>query len=173
MTETYRQYANKIPKEIRLAVEGMQGQNELRFAIIVALLEEEELSFTDLKETLNIHQQRLSTALDSLQTGGIVKKEADGVVGGQQTGEYQTTEFGRQILDGFYSAMKPKREGAKEKPQFTTAPNVFGEEVYFGGWNVTEVNQRETVEGDPGPISTRSQGYSGTYGGQKPVMGEP
>ncbi|WP_390210916.1 winged helix-turn-helix transcriptional regulator [Halobaculum lipolyticum] len=161
-------YARKVPKEIRLAVEGLHGQNDLRFAVIIALLEGDNMKFTDLKETLEVHQQTLSNALDGLQTAGIIKKEADGMVGGQQTGQYVTTEYGKQILDGFYAAMKPKRENVSRDFELTPARNVYGDNVLVGGWNVTGVSEREVVSSQSKSTNVESFGRSGTYGSGNP-----
>jgi DNA-binding HxlR family transcriptional regulator len=161
--ERYKQYANRFPKEIRLAVSGLQGQNELRFAIVAALLENENgESFSNIKDELDVHQQRLSTALDDLQTAGIIKKQADGEVGGRSTGKYCTTEFAHRILDGFYAAMEPKRSDYSPQQNFFHAKNVTGESVLFGGWNVERVQERTPVESTE--IKTTEMNDHSVYG---------
>ena len=108
MTEKYLQYASQVPKEIRLAVNSLSGQNDLRYAVVMALVEEDELRFTELKNRLDVHQQRLSTAIEDMQTAGFVEKKPGETIGSQSSGAYTITKFGKQILDGLYHASRPK-----------------------------------------------------------------
>ncbi|WP_332898758.1 hypothetical protein [Haladaptatus sp. CMSO5] len=127
--EPYEEYANKIPKEARLAAEGLVGQNDLRWGVVAALLEHGDLPFSGLKDQLDIHQQSLSDALEALQIGGLVKKEAREETGGRYSGYYSITQFGLNILDGFYKATRPKYQAEDKEPTFAYAPNIDGAQV--------------------------------------------
>jgi DNA-binding HxlR family transcriptional regulator len=140
--EPYQEYAQKIPIEARLAAEGLSGQNEIRWAVVAALIEHGEEPFSGLKEILDIHQQKLSDALDGLQTGGVVKKEAERRTGDKYDGHYKITKFGKKILDGFYEATQPKFK-EREEARFTTAPNIKGARVER--LNVGGVSEKSTV----------------------------
>jgi len=107
MTDSHLKYASKIPKEIRLAINGMSGQNELRYGILMLLVEEDELKFNEIKSELDSHPQTLSNALDDLQTGGLLEKQSGEKIGVQSTGKYTITSFGDRILEGLYHASQP------------------------------------------------------------------
>ncbi|WP_141212166.1 MarR family winged helix-turn-helix transcriptional regulator [Halorubrum ezzemoulense] len=158
MTEKYLQYASQVPKEIRLAVNSLSGQNDLRYAVVMALVEEDELRFTELKDRLDVHQQRLSTAIEDMQTAGFVEKKPGETIGSQSSGAYTITEFGKQILDGLYHASRPKvdkiapREG---EPNFQESLNVKGAEFDFP--SVQEVTETQRLSTS---ISDATEGLS-------------
>lgn len=141
--ERHERYTQKIPIEARLAAEGLSGQNDIRWAVVAALMEQTEEPFSGLKERLDLHQQRLSDALDALQTGGIVKKEARERTGDQYEGYYKLTKFGKKILDGFYDATEPKYKAPEKGVEFTAAPNIRGAKV--AQLNVRDVSERKPV----------------------------
>lgn len=107
MSDQHLEYASKIPKEVRLAIDGLSGQNEMRYAVMMLLVEEGGLKFSQMKRQLDLHPQQLANALDSLERGGLVKKEPGERIGDQSTGQYEITTFGDRILDGLYEASKP------------------------------------------------------------------
>ncbi|AKH98217.1 MarR family transcriptional regulator [Halanaeroarchaeum sulfurireducens] len=146
MTETYLSYASKVPKEVRLAADGLSGQNDLRWALLVALIEEGALSFSKLKEMLDVHQQSLSNALKALQKGGMIKKKAGKDLGSEQAGNYSIAPFGQKILDGFYSATEPKFEQSTNVGNFQSVPNYNGAHVQ--GFQGVEVKTKSKVAKD-------------------------
>lgn len=110
MSEQLRIYADKFPKKLRLAVDGLSGKNEAGFAVMMLLIEEKSLSFTKISERLDLHPQTLSNTLDELQKGGLIRKEVGERIGDQSTGEYIITTFGERLLDSIYQAGKSDRD---------------------------------------------------------------
>ncbi len=110
MSDPRSEYAGKIPLEVRLAVDGLSGSNDVGYAVVVLLVEEESLQFGEIREKLDVHQQTLTNTLDELQRGGVVKKRAGERIGDQSTGAYTLTKFGDRILDGLYYASEPEAQ---------------------------------------------------------------
>jgi len=129
MTEKYIQFANRIPKENKIAAKSLSGQNDLRWAVVAVIIEDGALPFSRLEEKLDIHQQRLSDALSALQRGGIIEKKVGDELGAKYSGKYAITSFGKEILDGFYQASEPKFESKSENSEFTTVQNYEGAQV--------------------------------------------
>jgi DNA-binding HxlR family transcriptional regulator len=110
MTEPHMEYASRIPKEVRLAIDGLSDRNEVGYGVVMLLVEKGSLSFSEIQDELDVHQQSLSNTLDALQRGGIIKKEAGERIGDQSTGDYTITEFGDRVLDGLYHASQANSE---------------------------------------------------------------
>lgn len=127
--EPHQEYAQMIPVEARLAAEGLSGQNDLRWAVVAALIKHGDQPFSSLKNKLDIHQQRLTDALDGLQTGGVIKKTVGDQTGTKFDGYYSITEFGQKILDGFYNATEPKYTTSDTNVEFVKVDNFSGAEV--------------------------------------------
>ena len=142
-------YVEKVPKEARLANESLSGQNEIRWAVVIALIEEGALPFSELESVLEIHQQKLTNALEALQVGGVVQKRTIEETGGKYSGYYDLTEFGKKILDGFYEATEPKFEPPQTQPQMMEVRNFRGARVSGYRATVSEVDVTETESGAP------------------------
>lgn len=149
MGEKYEKYVDKVPKEARLANESLSGQNGIRWAVVMALVEEDALPFSELGSVLDIHQQKLTNALDALQVGGIIEKRAVDETGNKYAGYYDLTEFGKKILDGFYNATKPKFESSETQPQLMNVRNIRGARVSGFQATVNEVDVTEAESGAP------------------------
>lgn len=63
-------YVSEIPDEIRSVIKGLDS--ETRIAIIVALMKNSKLTFSELKECLGLNSSSLSSHLSILQDGGLV-----------------------------------------------------------------------------------------------------
>jgi DNA-binding transcriptional ArsR family regulator len=63
-------YVNAIPEEIKLVIKGLD--NEIRVAILIALMKNTKLTFSELKECLGLNSSSLSSHLSTLQDGGLV-----------------------------------------------------------------------------------------------------
>lgn len=63
-------YASEIPEEIRSVIKGLDS--ETRIAIIVALMKNTKLTFSELKQCLGLNSSSLSSHLSILQDGGLV-----------------------------------------------------------------------------------------------------
>lgn len=143
----YSNYASQVPKEVRLAINSLSGQDDLRYGIIMALVEAGELQFSELESRMDVHQQSLSNALSDLQTGGFVKKKTGEKIGRRSSGAYTITKFGERILNGLYQASWPKidRGGISgEKRDLVKSSNVVG--ATFDMPRVENVKETEKFE---------------------------
>lgn len=107
MSQDRDEYANRLPLDIRLAVDSLSGESNTEYAVVMLLSEKSSLRFKELREELDIHQQKLTDALDSLQHGGVVRKQVGERIGNQSTGAYELTTTGDRLLDGLYYASRP------------------------------------------------------------------
>jgi ferritin-like metal-binding protein YciE/DNA-binding HxlR family transcriptional regulator len=64
-------YSKEIPEEIKYVVKGLD--DDIRLAILILLMKNEKMAFTQLKNSLGINSSSLSLALSILQDGGLVK----------------------------------------------------------------------------------------------------
>lgn len=110
MTDSHLEYASRIPKEVRMAVDSLSGQNDLRYAIIMVLIEHNDLQFSELQDRLGVHQQTLTNALQDMRVGGLIEKKPGEKIGDQTTGAYTQTVFGDRIVKSLYNASNPDTE---------------------------------------------------------------
>jgi DNA-binding HxlR family transcriptional regulator len=129
MTEQHLKYARKFPQEVRLAIEGLSGQNELGYAIMMLLVEEGSVQFKQIKNELDVHPQSLTNAIGDLEKGGLVEKRAGDQIGSQTTGEYVITNFGDRVLDSLYKASQPEVEIETERSLSKVLENLPQEQI--------------------------------------------
>ena len=134
-----------------MANDSLSGQNEIRWGVVMALIEEGALPFSELESVLEIHQQKLTNALEALQVGGVVRKRPVEETGGKYSGYYDLTEFGKKILDGFYKATEPKFESPNTQPEMSNVRNFRGARISGYQTTVSEVDVTET---ESGPATT-------------------
>ncbi len=111
MSEQIQKYADEFPRLIRQAVNGLSGENQVSYAVVALLAEEDELQFSEIRTELDVHPQTLSDSLDSLERGGIVNKMAGSKIGDKSTGAYVITDFGHRILDSLFESTSPRKRG--------------------------------------------------------------
>lgn len=134
MSDRVATYAERIPTEVRLALDGLTGRTDTGYAVVMLLLEADDpLRFGEVRERLGVHQQTLTDTLESLQVGGVVQKRA----GEEGTGGYSLSTFGRRILDGLYTAsLDPAESPMKRSVPQTTGRTTFDVEANTGGGEV-------------------------------------
>lgn len=98
VTET----AERIPTEIRAAISGFD--NETTQAVVVTLIDEEALAFSEIQDHLStdddeLHSQTLTNALRDLQRGELVNKRAATDDGNRISSYYEVTEYGERFVD--------------------------------------------------------------------------
>ncbi|WP_254547208.1 winged helix-turn-helix transcriptional regulator [Halomarina pelagica] len=101
-THTVRNTADKLPFEIRAAVSAFD--NGTRQAIMITLLNEGKLRFSELRDSLSdedeqLHNQTLTNALEALQEGGLVDKRVADTAGEQVRSYYEVSEYGERFVD--------------------------------------------------------------------------
>src|SRR3989442_971558 len=65
------EYSNEIAEEVKALIKALDDDN--RLAIIVALMKNTKMSYSQLKELFNLNSSSLSLHLSTLQRGGLVK----------------------------------------------------------------------------------------------------
>jgi DNA-binding HxlR family transcriptional regulator len=95
--------ADRIPSEIREGISGIDG--DVQYAIVVLLAENQTMAFSELREMLDVHQQTLSNALDTLQNGSIVTKREKGNLNDRYRADYVLTSFGERFLVKLFESL--------------------------------------------------------------------
>lgn len=107
-------YADQISKGVRLLLNSIASENEIGYAIVVLLMDEGKLSEDEITETLlgdtseltaeeeQELRENISDKLDELQTGGFVSKRVGERIGDPDTGDYEVTTAGENILWALY-----------------------------------------------------------------------
>jgi hypothetical protein len=98
------EYASQIPIEIKKAVRAFG--HDIRCAIVVDLTRKGELTFTQLKENLDIDTGLLNNHLKILMDSAIVEHYYKHELGNEQYSYYGLTLFGKDFLRGI---LKPLR----------------------------------------------------------------
>jgi DNA-binding HxlR family transcriptional regulator len=89
-----KEYADEIPKEVRDVINGLS--EDIRMAIIVGLLKNEKVTFTELKKLFDLNSSSLSYHLSLMQDGGLV----DNIVDLKESRSYyKATDIARLVLE--------------------------------------------------------------------------
>jgi len=144
-TQSIRRYSEKYPEEIRLAIEGIDGETEQ--AILVLLFDEERLAFTQLQRKLGdedpLHPEKLSNALDNLKRGGLVRKkinDSNPEQGGSEknfSSYYLISEYGRRFTQSLFDSLhnpeeRRRRPTTSQQRKNTIRNSEMGEERISG-----------------------------------------
>lgn len=133
-------YASRVPGDIRRAVEGLASDQ--RMAIAVLLIQEGGLSFSEITEELDLHQQQVTNCLKKMQEGGLVVQKDVVEEGSQYTKFYHITEFGKRLLDKLFDSIQP-RDGLETAPVFRMGN--FGQHVEESYHKVETTNKTTTT----------------------------
>ncbi|WP_168215864.1 winged helix-turn-helix domain-containing protein [Halorussus ruber] len=98
-------YSGRIPDEIKRAIDAING--DVQYAIVVLLIKEEGLAFTQLQEELDVHQNTLSRNLDRLMDGGLLDREEFGEHSEKYKAKYTITSFGKRFIDHLFESIDP------------------------------------------------------------------
>lgn len=105
------EYASQIPIEIKKAVKSFG--NDVRCAIVVDLIGKDELTFTQLKDDLDIEPALLSNHLKILMDGAIVQHYYKHEFGNEQYSYYGLTLFGKDFLRGILEPLRAIQQPGK------------------------------------------------------------
>jgi len=105
------EYASQIPIEIKKAVRALG--HDVRCAIVVDLSRKPELTFTQLKEDLDIDTGLLNNHLKILMDGAIVEHYYKHELGNEQYSYYGLTLFGKDFLRGILEPLKSVQQLGK------------------------------------------------------------
>jgi len=147
--EDLDQYNKEIPGDLRRALNALSDSKTR--GLVVLLLKEGELSFTQIKELTETHQQTLTDGLNKLQNGGIIVRD-EVVDSDNYYAKYRPTSFGKRILDGLFEAYLPSI--AEKRPPTSSKAEVYDEgnaDNLYTHVNISEVRNdlvRPEIEKD-------------------------
>jgi DNA-binding transcriptional ArsR family regulator len=93
------QYAGEIPKDVKNVIKALNDDN--RVAIIVALMKNSRMTFTELKKLFDIAPSSMTYHLSILQDGGLVHHYLEKPSEGSYS-YYATTELVETVLGALY-----------------------------------------------------------------------
>jgi len=109
------QYAREIPSDVKNVIKALDDDN--RVAIIVALMKNSRMTFTDLKKLFDIAPSSLTYHLSILQDGGLVHHYLEKPIEGSYS-YYATTELVESLLGALYdNIMMTPRTKFETPPQ--------------------------------------------------------
>jgi DNA-binding transcriptional ArsR family regulator len=92
------EYSKEIPREIKDVITGLA--HDIRLSIVIALLKNMKMTFTELKKLLDLNSSSLSYHLSLLQDGGLV----DNIIEwkDQSYSYYVITDVARSVLESLF-----------------------------------------------------------------------
>ena len=91
-------YASEIPEEIKSVIKGLDS--DVRIAIIVILMKEAKLTFSELKQRLSLNSSSLSSHLSALQDGGLVNNFLEW--NEKSYSYYMITDIAKAVLESLF-----------------------------------------------------------------------
>jgi DNA-binding HxlR family transcriptional regulator len=101
---------DSVPSEIRIAMKIFS--DDTRFAIILTLLKEGNMSFSELSDVLEIPKNILSHHLKTLVQSAFVKNYYDKKDGTADYSYYESTTLSRDFVDHLFGVMEPTKSSA-------------------------------------------------------------
>jgi DNA-binding transcriptional ArsR family regulator len=96
-------YANEVPDEIKSVIKGFDS--DVRLAIIIALMKNGKMTFSDLKKLLGLNSSSLSSHLLILQDGGLIKNILEW--NENSYSYYLTTDIAERVLRRLFDTIIP------------------------------------------------------------------
>jgi DNA-binding transcriptional ArsR family regulator len=91
-------YASEIPEEIKSVIKGLDS--DVRIAIIVILMKDAKLTFSELKQRLSLNSSSLSSHLSALQDGGLVNNFLEW--NEKSYSYYMITDIAKAVLESLF-----------------------------------------------------------------------
>jgi DNA-binding MarR family transcriptional regulator len=121
-------YLNQMPPQLIKAVSALSSKN--RWAVYLALLERDQMYFSEIKDLFQAKPQTLTYILKDFTTAGLIHKVAKSPkdLGNKQRMFYKPTLLGENIIKSLISGALPKRAlentydsviNAKKETKFT------------------------------------------------------
>ncbi|HEX9677280.1 helix-turn-helix transcriptional regulator [Nitrososphaera sp.] len=121
--DNIKRYASEIPQEIRLLMKALGDDN--RAAIIVALMKNSKMSFSELKDLFDLNPSSLTLHLTTLQNSGLVKNYLERGEGGNYS-FYVVSDLTQPVLESLYDNVLQI-----PKPRFETDESQVEKPVMF------------------------------------------
>lgn len=103
--EVMKKYLKMVPEELREMVSGLS--DDKHWALYIALLENEKMTFGELRGEFSEHQQTLSNMLKDLANAGLVIKKADRLkdMADKTKSFYTPTDAGEMFIESLMDNM--------------------------------------------------------------------
>ncbi len=128
---TVKEIIKTIPAEIRLVLNILS--DETRLALVILLLKEGELSFSELNKKSGLAKNTLSHHLKTLTQAALVSNYYRKREGTTEFSYYNATDHARDCIDGIIGIFQPKRSATEVLRRFIEAglryDNFFGESL--------------------------------------------
>lgn len=98
-------YSKRILPEVKQAVKALD--HEVRWAIVSALEQYEDLSFSELKDFLGISKSNLYYHLKQLMAGGIIESYSNEIEISPYRSYYRLTKLGKSFISALSKALLP------------------------------------------------------------------
>ncbi len=98
-------YANEIPVELKKGINGLD--HKVRQAILVLLIHNHSLSFTELAKLLGLSKGALSHHLGKLQNSALVRNYSKSDFVGPYDSYYSLSKFGESLVDSLTRSVQP------------------------------------------------------------------
>lgn len=127
MTNAVQQTAAKLPFEITEAISAFD--NETRQAVVITLLNEGQLRFSELRERLSdedtrLHNQTLTNSLEKLQAGGLINKRIAELEGETPTPYYEVSEYGERFVDCLLNSLGAVNDPGQHQPRYERVEHI-------------------------------------------------
>lgn len=101
-------YLTLVPPEIKDAVKALH--DDKHWAVYIALLENGEMSFSEIKEEFDLESAQTIRILNRLGKGGLVAQYTDDLrePGRQARSFYKVTEIGEDFIESLMGQFRPR-----------------------------------------------------------------
>jgi len=99
-------YLTKVPIEIRQSIK--QLNNDQKWAIFIALTEDDNKTFSELKDEFKANPGELNRVLKSLIAGGLIDKSVNRLsdLGNSKKIHYDSTSHGVTLMNCFFNSLE-------------------------------------------------------------------
>jgi len=116
--------AHRFPRRIRKAISGIDGDTQ--YAIIITLFDQDSLSFSELQEELDIHQQTLTNALNDLQKGALISRRNSRELNDEFSSYYSISRYGRKFIKCLFKSLEPSDFERRLSIEFVEDESISG-----------------------------------------------
>ena len=117
---TLAELADKVPALVRAGIKGLADDD--RLGLVIALAEGGKMTFSEIKAKYGLNPSTLSSHLNALQSGNLVRNYYEKGIG-RAYSYYEATELPEAVVSALFRSVH-KAEGGKERPPHPE--NVFG-----------------------------------------------
>ncbi len=138
-----KKHAEEMPIELRRAIGSLS--DEVRLAIFFALFKYGEMSFSQIRQELEIptnYSGYLSYHLKKLENSALIKNDYSKKTGITNYSFYDVTEFGEKLIDGIMKSIEVD-SSIKEKLE---AHKLVSNATGFTSYDMVNINDSEETQ---------------------------